>query len=97
MGAAQAAHLPSLALYRLDPLGRSSLSISLLRRALWIIFGIAELMKEAGLTVGGFYKHFDSGDELVAEGLSDGFGTWQRQKEAAASSRQSLCFEKLIP
>jgi len=27
--------------------------------------GIAELMKEAGLTVGGFYKHFDSRDDLV--------------------------------
>ena len=30
-------------------------------------FGIAEVMKEAGLTVGGFYKHFDSRDDLVAE------------------------------
>jgi TetR/AcrR family transcriptional regulator, transcriptional repressor for nem operon len=40
-------------------------------------FGIAELMKEAGLTVGGFYKHFDSRDELVAEALSDAFGVWQ--------------------
>jgi len=29
-------------------------------------FGIAELMKEAGLTVGGFYKHFDSRDHLVS-------------------------------
>jgi len=29
-------------------------------------FGIAELMKEAGLTVGGFYKHFGSRDDLVA-------------------------------
>ena len=28
---------------------------------------IADLMKEAGLTVGGFYKHFASRDELVAE------------------------------
>ena len=31
--------------------------------------GIAELMKEAGLTVGGFYKHFGSRDDLVAEAL----------------------------
>jgi TetR/AcrR family transcriptional repressor of nem operon len=29
--------------------------------------GIAGLMKEAGLTVGGFYKHFDSRNDLVAE------------------------------
>ena len=59
-------------------------------------FGIAELMKEAGLTVGGFYKHFDSRDELVAEALSDAFGTWQLQKEAAESSGRPLPFEKLI-
>jgi len=59
-------------------------------------FGIAELMKEAGLTVGGFYKHFDSRDELVAEALSDAFGTWQRQKEAAEYRGQPLSFAKLI-
>jgi TetR/AcrR family transcriptional repressor of nem operon len=59
-------------------------------------FGIAELMKEAGLTVGGFYKHFDSRDELVAEALSDAFGVWQRQKEAAESGGQQLTFAKLI-
>jgi TetR/AcrR family transcriptional repressor of nem operon len=59
-------------------------------------FGIAELMKEAGLTVGGFYKHFDSRDELVAEALSDAFGVWQRQKEAAESGGQPLTFAKLI-
>ena len=53
-------------------------------------FGIAELMKEAGLTVGGFYKHFESRDELVAEALGDAFGTWQRQKEAAESSGHPL-------
>jgi TetR/AcrR family transcriptional regulator, transcriptional repressor for nem operon len=59
-------------------------------------FGIAELMKEAGLTVGGFYKHFDSRDELVAEALSDAFGTWQRQKEASQSGGPPLSIEKLI-
>jgi len=59
-------------------------------------FGIAELMKEAGLTVGGFYKHFDSRDELVVEALNDAFGVWQRQREAAESSGHPLSFEKLI-
>ena len=59
-------------------------------------FGIAELMKEAGLTVGGFYKHFDSRDELVAEALSDAFGFWQRQKEAAEAGGPTLSFENLI-
>jgi TetR/AcrR family transcriptional regulator, transcriptional repressor for nem operon len=59
-------------------------------------FGIAELMKEAGLTVGGFYKHFDSREELVAEAVSSAFGIWQRKKEAAESSGQPLSFAKLI-
>jgi TetR/AcrR family transcriptional regulator, transcriptional repressor for nem operon len=59
-------------------------------------FGIAELMKEAGLTVGGFYKHFDSRDELVAEAVGAGFGAWQRQKEVAEAGGRPLSFAKLI-
>jgi TetR/AcrR family transcriptional repressor of nem operon len=59
-------------------------------------FGIAELMKEAGLTVGGFYKHFDSRDELIAEALSEAFGVWQRQKEATVSSGRPFSLEKLV-
>ncbi len=59
-------------------------------------FGIAELMKEAGLTVGGFYKHFDSRDELVAEAVSSAFGDWQRRAEAAASGGPPVSFAKLI-
>src|ERR1700723_3510899 len=59
-------------------------------------FGIAELMKEAGLTVGGFYKHFDSRDELVAEAVSNAFGVWQRQKEATEAAGKPLSLEKLI-
>jgi TetR/AcrR family transcriptional repressor of nem operon len=31
--------------------------------------GVAEIMKAAGLTHGGFYKHFDSRDALVAEAV----------------------------
>jgi TetR/AcrR family transcriptional repressor of nem operon len=31
--------------------------------------GVADLMKEAGLTHGGFYRHFGSRDELVAEAV----------------------------
>ena len=32
--------------------------------------GVGELMRRAGLTHGGFYAHFDSKDELVAEALA---------------------------
>ncbi len=31
--------------------------------------GVAELMHEAGLTHGGFYRHFESRDQLVAEAV----------------------------
>src|SRR3954451_3495480 len=31
--------------------------------------GVAEIMKAAGLTHGGFYKHFGSRDELIAEAV----------------------------
>jgi TetR/AcrR family transcriptional regulator, transcriptional repressor for nem operon len=33
--------------------------------------GVAELMQEAGLTHGGFYRHFGSRDDLVAEALDE--------------------------
>jgi TetR/AcrR family transcriptional regulator, transcriptional repressor for nem operon len=32
--------------------------------------GVAELMQEAGLTHGGFYRHFASRDDLVAEAIA---------------------------
>jgi len=59
-------------------------------------FGIAELMKEAGLTVGGFYKHFRSRDDLVAEAVNSAFGGWQRRLDAAKSGAQRVSLAKLI-
>ena len=59
-------------------------------------FGIAELMKEAGLTVGGFYKHFGSRDDLVAEAVNSAFGGWQRQLDAAKSGGPSMSLATLI-
>jgi TetR/AcrR family transcriptional regulator, transcriptional repressor for nem operon len=46
--------------------------------------------------VGGFSKHFNSRDELVAEAVGAAFGIWQRQKEAAESGGHPLSFAKLI-
>jgi len=34
---------------------------------------IADLMRELGLTHGGFYKHFDSKQQLLAEAITKGF------------------------
>ena len=58
--------------------------------------GIAELMKEAGHTVGGFYKHFDSRDDLVAEAVSSAFGGWKRRVDAAKAGGPSVSLAKLI-
>src|SRR2546429_7605803 len=59
-------------------------------------FGIAELMKEAGLTVGGFYKHFDSRDDLVAEAVSSAFGGWKLRVDVAKAGGASVSIAKLI-
>src|SRR3954462_15582531 len=33
--------------------------------------GLADLMKAAGMTHGGFYKHFESKDQLIAEACAE--------------------------
>ena len=58
--------------------------------------GIADLMKEAGLTVGGFYKHFSSRDALVAEAVGSALELWKRQVDAAASGGPSVTYESLV-
>src|SRR5207253_9667845 len=47
---------------------------------------IASIMKASGLTVGGFYKHFRSKDELVAEAIAQAFS----DSEKVYSSLQNL-------
>jgi TetR/AcrR family transcriptional repressor of nem operon len=42
--------------------------------------GVADVMKEAGLTGGGFYKHFESREKLVEEAI--GFAMSEKGKEA---------------
>ncbi len=46
--------------------------------------GVADLMKEAGLTHGGFYAHFDSREALVIEALHM---RWTDRPSAGASWR----------
>ena len=58
--------------------------------------GIADLMKEAGLTVGGFYKHFKSRDALVAEAVGSALGMWKDQVDAAASGGPPVTYESLV-
>src|ERR1700758_4522877 len=49
---------------------------------------IADVMKEVGLTVGGFYKHFDSRDDLVVEALRA--ASWQRTVQPADAGEPSV-------
>jgi TetR/AcrR family transcriptional repressor of nem operon len=45
---------------------------------------VAELMNQAGLTHGGFYRHFDSRDELVAEAIDAALAQGSERVHAAA-------------
>src|SRR3954447_4542465 len=48
--------------------------------------GVGSVMKESGLTVGGFYKHFGSKDELLADAIAQAFS----DSEQVYSSLQDL-------
>jgi TetR/AcrR family transcriptional repressor of nem operon len=54
--------------------------------------GVAELMSQAGLTHGGFYRHFDSRDELMAEAIAEALeqGAERFRTSAAAGGHAAL-------
>ncbi|MGU3435881.1 TetR/AcrR family transcriptional regulator [Actinomycetes bacterium M1A6_2h] len=52
--------------------------------------GVSTLMKDAGLTNGAFYAHFDSKDELVAAAVSDQLRFQHDTIEALPNDRASL-------
>ncbi len=47
--------------------------------------GVAEIMRAAGLTHGGFYKHFDSRDDLVAEAVEEAIAQGREGFEEATA------------
>lgn len=47
--------------------------------------GVAELMHEVGMTHGGFYRHFDSRDDLVVEAVGAALADGSRRTDAAAA------------
>ena len=49
--------------------------------------GLSDLMAAAGLTHGGFYRHFDSKDQLVAEACTAAVEALMEQLAAAASRK----------
>lgn len=54
---------------------------------------IADVMRDCGLTVGGFYKHFTSKDDLAAQAVSGVFdqatASWQKVFDGADERKQS--------
>lgn len=48
--------------------------------------GVGSVMKASGLTVGGFYKHFRSKDELLAEAIAQGFSEFSEKVFASLES-----------
>src|SRR5256885_11676693 len=50
--------------------------------------GLADLMKAAGLTHGGFYRHFASKDQLVAEACSAAIATMNERVASSASRKR---------
>lgn len=59
--------------------------------------GVADIMREAGLTVGGFYKHFGSREDLVVEALAATFGSLEAWEAKARSSLRNAIARYLSP
>src|SRR5271156_6399807 len=58
--------------------------------------GVADVMKQAGVTVGAFYKHFKSRDELVVEALGTAFkdlDAWEKHVETLAQLLENYLTE----
>ncbi len=50
--------------------------------------GVAEIMQAAGLTHGGFYKHFGSRDELVSEAAAQAFAGSERTMDVIVDAAE---------
>jgi TetR/AcrR family transcriptional regulator, transcriptional repressor for nem operon len=54
--------------------------------------GISDLMKDAGLTHGGFYAHFRSRDDLIGEAfahaMEEAIGRWRKKAEQVPSEQR---------
>ena len=57
---------------------------------------VADLMKEAGRTSGGFYKHFESRDKLVEEALKCAFDQRQSRLEEYTAPQSALTLADFI-
>ncbi|PJZ49866.1 TetR/AcrR family transcriptional regulator [Leptospira saintgironsiae] len=58
--------------------------------------GLDALMKEAGLTHGGFYRHFSSREELVGEAIEKALQDGSRNVQDTVSRGKELSLEGLV-
>jgi TetR/AcrR family transcriptional regulator, transcriptional repressor for nem operon len=57
---------------------------------------VSELMNEAGLTHGGFYRHFDSRDELVAEAIAAALAQGSQRVRASTETGQTVALAAVV-
>lgn len=57
---------------------------------------VSDLMKEAGLTHGGFYKHFESRDELVAEAVDEALRHSRTTLDRLRSEQPASLYEAFV-
>jgi TetR/AcrR family transcriptional repressor of nem operon len=58
---------------------------------------VQEIMRASGLTVGAFYAHFDSKDDLLLTAIREGGGAmWRRELEASRGLRPAARREALV-
>ncbi|MEA2496892.1 MAG: TetR/AcrR family transcriptional regulator, transcriptional repressor for nem operon [Thermoleophilaceae bacterium] len=57
---------------------------------------VAELMREAGLTHGGFYRHFESREALVAEAVEEALANGSKRTYAAAELGGTRALEAIV-
>ena len=58
--------------------------------------GVAELMQEAGLTHGGFYRHFKSRDDLVGAAVERALAQGSARTMDAAGQGGRRAFEAIV-
>jgi TetR/AcrR family transcriptional repressor of nem operon len=59
-------------------------------------FGVAEVMKEAGMTHGGFYRHFTSREELVGAAVERALALGSARTRDAAEAGGRGAFEAIV-
>jgi TetR/AcrR family transcriptional repressor of nem operon len=57
---------------------------------------VAEVMKQAGMTHGGFYRHFDSRDELVVEAIAEALAQGSKRVGASTELGRSAALAAIV-